>query len=211
MARGWFITFEGGEGTGKSTQIERLAGRLRTLGREVVLTREPGGTPLAEAVRAVLLDPSHGPDGLVEVFLLEAARRDHVVGVIRPALDRGAVVLCDRYADSSWVYQGVVRGLGVEVVERLNLLATGGLDPDLTLVFDMDPRVALGRALDRNSEAGTREGRLDEEPMDFHERVRDGFLKLAERWPDRVRIVDAEGDPDRVFERVITFLPGELA
>ncbi len=211
MATGWFITFEGGEGTGKSTQIKMLADRLERLGREVVLTREPGGTPLAEAVRAVLLDPAHGPDGLVEVFLLEAARRDHVGGVIRPALDRGAVVLCDRFADSSWVYQGIVRGLGVEVVERLNLLATGGLDPDLTLVFDMEPRIALGRALDRNSEVESREGRLDEEPIEFHEHVREGFLKLADRWPNRVRILNAAGDPDEVFKRVVRLLPEKLA
>lgn len=210
MARGWFITFEGGEGTGKTTQIERLAERLRARGREVVLTREPGGTPLAEAVRAVLLDPVHEPDGMVEVFLLEAARRDHVMGLIRPALDRGAVVLSDRYADSSWVYQGVVRGLGVAVVERLNELATGGLDPDLTIVLDMDPRVALDRALGRNSRSETREGRLDEEPLEFHERVRQGFLELAERWPERVTVLDAAGGPDRVFERVVGALPEGL-
>ena len=211
MARAWFITFEGGEGTGKSTQIERLAGRLRDRGRAVLLTREPGGTPLAEAVRAVLFDPRHEPDGLVEVFLLEAARRDHVAGVIRPALDRGAVVLCDRYADSSWVYQGIVRGLGTAAVEYLNELATGGLDPDLTVVLDMDPRVALGRALHRNLETETREGRLDEEPMEFHEQVRTGFLKLAERWPDRVIVVDAAGDPEEVFQRVVGALPEEFA
>jgi dTMP kinase len=210
MARGWFITFEGGEGSGKSTQIGRLADRLRNAGREVVLTREPGGTPLAEAVRAVLLDPAHAPDGLVELFLLEASRRDHVARLIRPALARGAVVLSDRYADSSWVYQGVVRGLGVDVVERLNELATGGLDPDLTVVLDLDPRVALGRALGRNSLTETREGRLDEEPMAFHQRVRQGFLELAARWPERVRLLDAAGDPDRVLERIIGVLPGEL-
>lgn len=211
MASGWFITFEGGEGTGKSTQLERLAARLRKLGHEVVVTREPGGTPLAEAVRAVLLDPAHQPDGLVEVFLLEAARRDHVEKVIRPALDRGAAVLCDRYADSSWVYQGLVRGLGRAVVERLNELATGGLEPDLTIVFDMDPAVALGRALERNSEVATDEGRLDEEPMEFHELVRDGFRELARRWPGRVRVLDAEGDPDEVFRRVVDLLPEQLA
>lgn len=211
MASGWFITFEGGEGTGKSTQLERLAARLRRLGHEVVVTREPGGTPLAEAVRAVLLDPAHQPDGLVEVFLLEAARRDHVEKVIRPALDRGAAVLCDRYADSSWVYQGLVRGLGRAVVERLNELATGGLEPDLTIVFDMDPAVALGRALERNSEVATDEGRLDEEPMEFHELVRDGFRELARRWPGRVRVLDAEGDPDEVFRRVVDLLPEQLA
>jgi dTMP kinase len=147
----------------------------------VVVTREPGGTALAEAVRALLLDPARDIDGLTEIFLLEAARHDHVERVIRPALLRGAVVLCDRFADSSWVYQGVVRGLGEELVERLNLLATGGLEPDLTLVLDMEPRAALGRALDRNSATSSRESRLDDEPPAFHEGVRRGFHRLAGR------------------------------
>jgi len=211
MPRGWFISFEGGEGTGKSTQIERLAGRLRERGREVVVTREPGGTPLAEGVRALLLDPAHELDGLTEIFLLEAARHDHVERVIRPALIRGAVVLCDRFADSSWVYQGVVRGLGEEAVERLNRLATGGLEPDLTLVLDMEPQAALGRALDRNSATSSRESRLDDEPPEFHEGVRRGFHRLAERFPARVRLVDASACEDEVFRRVLAALPAELA
>jgi dTMP kinase len=211
MPRGWFITFEGGEGTGKSTQIERLAAWLRERRHEVVVTREPGGTALAERVRALLLDPAHESDGLTEIFLLEAARHDHVERVIRPALERGAVVLCDRFADSSWVYQGVVRGLGKDVVERLNELATGGLDPDLTLVLDMEPAAALGRALDRNSVTASRESRLDEEPPEFHERVWRGFHRLAERFPDRVRMIGAAAAPDEVFRRVQAALPAELA
>ena len=211
MPRGWFISFEGGEGTGKSTQIGRLAAWLESRGREVVVTREPGGTALAESVRALLLDPAHDLDGLTEIFLLEAARHDHVERVIRPALRRGAVVLCDRFADSSWVYQGVVRGLGEELVERLNLLATGGLEPDLTLVLDMEPRAALGRALDRNSAAASRESRLDEEPAEFHERVWSGFHRLAERYPSRVRLVAAAASTDEVFRRVLAALPAELA
>jgi dTMP kinase len=211
MRRGVFITFEGGEGTGKTTQIERLAARLRGRGRDCVVTREPGGTELAEAIRSLLLDPDHAPDGLSELFLLEAARHDHVERVIRPALERGAVVLCDRFADSSWVYQGVVRGIGEREVERLNEVATGGLEPDLTLVLDLDPRQALGRALDRNSAASSRESRLDDEPMDFHQNVRRGFLRLAERFPQRVRVVDAAGDADEVHRRVLAVLPGELA
>jgi dTMP kinase len=211
MPRGWFITFEGGEGTGKSTQIERLAGRLRERAREVVVTREPGGTTVAEVVRALLLDPAHDLDGLTEIFLLEAARHDHVERVIRPALRRGAVVLCDRFADSSWVYQGVVRELGEELVERLNDLATGGLEPDLTLVLDMEPQAALGRALDRNSATASRESRLDEEPLEFHERVRSGFHRLAARFPGRVRLIDADAAPDEVFRRVLAALPAELA
>lgn len=211
MPRGWFISFEGGEGTGKSTQIERLAGRLRERGREVVVTREPGGTPLAERVRALLLDPAHELDGLTEIFLLEAARHDHVERVIRPAMARGAVVLCDRFADSSWVYQGVVRGLGEEAVEKLNHLATGGLEPDRTVVLDMEPRASLGRALDRNSATASRESRLDDEPPEFHEGVRRGFHRLAERFPSRVRVVDAGASEDEVFRRVLATLPSELA
>ena len=151
MSRGWFITFEGGEGTGKSTQLGLLDEWLRTLGHTTVLTREPGGTALGEAVRALLLDPDLEPDGVSEIFLLEASRRDHVERVIRPALEDGTVVLCDRFTDSSLVYQGVVRGLGWDRVAELNRIATGGLEPDLTLVFDMDPEQALARARSRNS------------------------------------------------------------
>jgi dTMP kinase len=210
MAKGFFITFEGGEGTGKSTQIERLAERLRETGREVVVTREPGGTPLAEAVRAVLLDPEQEPDGLAEIFLLEAARRDHVTRVIRPALERGAVVLCDRFGDSSWVYQGIVRGVGEKIVEDLNELATGGLDPDLTVIFDLDPKTGLGRARDRNSTAGRHESRLDEEPLEFHEQVRSAYRRLADLHRGRVRQIDASGDPNEVYLRLLDVLPEEL-
>jgi dTMP kinase len=179
MSRGWFITFEGGEGTGKSTQLGLLNDWLTTLGHTTVVTREPGGTSLAEAVRALLLDPELEPDGLSEIFLLEASRHDHVERVIRPAVEKGAVVLCDRFTDSSLVYQGLVRGLGWDEVTRLNRLATGGLEPDLTLVFDMDPEAALARAHRRNSEGSARESRLDDEPAQFHRRVREGFLELA--------------------------------
>ena len=147
MPRGYFITFEGGEGTGKTTQLGLLDDWLRTLGHTTVVTREPGGTDFAEAVRALLLDPELEPDGVSEIFLLEAARRDHVERVIRPALGDGSVVLCDRFTDSSLVYQGFVRDLGWDRVAELNRLATGGLDPDLTLVLDMDPEAALMQRL----------------------------------------------------------------
>lgn len=210
MSRGWFITFEGGEGTGKSTQLMLVDEWLRTLGHTTVVTREPGGTPLAEAVRALLLDPELEPDGLSEIFLLEAARRDHVERMIRPALEEGAVVLCDRFTDSSLVYQGLVRRLGWDEVAGLNTLATGGLDPDLTLVFDMDPEAALVRAHERNSKGPARESRLDDEPAEFHRRIREGFLKLAEREPDRVRVIDANGPPEKVFARVHPVLPETL-
>lgn len=209
MSSGIFITFEGGEGTGKSSQMERLAQWFRDQGREVVVTREPGGTPIAEAVRALLLDPDLEPDGTTELFLLEAARHDHVERLIRPALERGAVVLADRFADSSTVYQGFVRGLGAAVVRQLNLMATGGLEPDLTLVFDLDPREALGRARGRNEAEGST-SRLDDEPLDFHLEIRQAFLRLAEAVPERIKLVDAGGGRDAVFERVLDQVRGWL-
>jgi len=210
MDDGFFITFEGGEGTGKTTQIHRLAGHLESHGHTVVITREPGGTPVAEAARAVLLDPALEPDGLTELFLLEAARRDHVENIVVPALERGEVVISDRYADSSTVYQGMVRGLGEELVIQLNRLATGDLDPDLTIVFDLDPEAGVGRARSRNAEGDGSESRLDDEPAEFHRRVRDGFIRLAELHPERVRVVDASGDPDAVFSRVVAELPEDF-
>ncbi len=210
MQRGWFITFEGGEGTGKTTQIRALAAHLEARGHVVIVTREPGGTPLAEAARAVLLDPALEPLGLSELFLLEAARHDHVERVIRPALARGEVVLCDRYADSSTVYQGMVRGIGVERVEELNRLATGDLDPDLTIILDLDPEAGVHRARSRNAAGDGSESRLDDEPAEFHRCVREGFLRLAALHPDRVLVVDATGDPDAVFSRLLTELPQEM-
>ncbi len=210
MPTGIFITFEGGEGTGKSTQVGRLREHLEARGREVVVTREPGGTPLAEAIRGLLLDPGYAPGGLTELFLLEAARHDLVVRVLQPALARGAIVLCDRYADSSTVYQGMVRGVGVETAIGMNELATGGLEPDLTLVFDIDPAEALPRVRSRNAGGEGVDTRLDDEPADFHLAVRRGFLRLAELEPGRVCVIDAAGDPDAVFARLRAVLPEEL-
>jgi len=210
MPRGWFITFEGGEGTGKSTQIRLLAEHLRARGRVVVVTREPGGTPVAEAARAVLLDPGLEPDGLSELFLLEAARHDLVEAVIRPALECGEVLLCDRYADSSIVYQGMVRGVGEARTAELNRIATGGLQPDLTIVLDLDHESGVERARSRNAERDGSESRLDDEPAAFHRRVREGFLSLAEREPARIRVVSADGGPEEVFERILAALPEGL-
>jgi dTMP kinase len=204
-----FITLEGGEGTGKSTQLARLRAWLEARGATVVVTREPGGTPLAEAVRAILLDPEFRPDGLTEIFLLAAARHDHVENVVRPALEAGAVVLCDRFTDSSLVYQGVVREVGVDEVARLNALATSGLEPNLTLVLDADPVATLTRARSRNQCTGS-SSRLDDEPTSFHEQVGRAFRELADRYPERVRVIDASGDETAVFARVLAALPGEL-
>ncbi|NOZ78959.1 MAG: dTMP kinase [Acidobacteria bacterium] len=209
MARGWFITFEGGEGTGKSTQIELLRQYLVERGWTVLVSREPGGTPLAEKIRELLLDPHYDPDPLTELFLLEASRREHVERVIRPAIERGEVVICDRFADSSTVYQGLAGGVPAKTVALLNEAATSGLVPDRTLVLDLHVEEGLERAHRRNRDRGGA-SRIDDSPPAFHRRVRDGFLELARREPERVRVVDALGSPDEVFARVLAELPEAL-
>ena len=181
-----FVTFEGGEGSGKSTQIARLAERLRALGREPRITREPGGTPLAEAIRALLLDPGFDPSAVSEALLMEAARADLVGTVIRPELAQGRVVLCDRYGDSTLAYQGAGRGLDLAMLSSWNAAATGGLTPDLTLLFDVDPALGWTR---RSGAAGVT-NRLDREPRQFHERVRRQYLALAAAEPRRWVVID---------------------
>ncbi len=193
-APGVFVTFEGGEGSGKSTQLELLAARMRAAGVDVVTTREPGGTPVGDRIRALLLDPIHtGMAHMAELLLYEASRAELVAEVIRPALDRGAVVLCDRFADSSTAYQAYGRGLPRAEVLELNRLATGGLVPDRTIVLDVDPRVGLARA------AGVAAAdRLESEELAFHERVREGFLSLAQQEPQRFDVIDASRDAGTV-------------
>ncbi|HYM82042.1 MAG TPA: dTMP kinase [Candidatus Limnocylindria bacterium] len=193
---GRFVTFEGGEGSGKSTQLQRLAARLREAGEDLVLVREPGGTPLAERIRALLLDPGFAPDPMAEVYLMEAARADLVVSVIRPALTAGRTVLCDRFADSTLAYQGGGRGIDCDLLVTFNDAATGGLIPDLTLLFDLDPRIGLAR---RDAHGAT--NRLDREPLAFHERVRAEYLRLAAAEPGRVLVIDASLAPEALEAR----------
>lgn len=204
---GVFVTFEGGEGSGKSTQITRLAARLRRGGVEPVITREPGGTPLAEGIRALLLDATPPPGALAEAFLMEAARAELVASVIRPALAAGRVVLCDRYDDSTLAYQGAGRGLDERMLRELNRAATGGLVPGLTLLFDLDPAAGLAR---RTGAAGAI-NRLDREPPDFHARVRARYLELAAAEPARFVVLDASLAADaleaKVWEAVEPRLP----
>jgi dTMP kinase len=191
---GLFVTFEGGEGSGKSTQLARLATRLRVRGVEPLLTREPGGTPLAEGIRALLLDPGRRPGAVAEALLMEAARSDLVANVIRPALEGGRVVLCDRYDDSTLAYQGAGRGLDAHLLEILNRTATGGLKPGLTLLYDLPP--ALGLARRERAEGDT--NRLDREPLEFHARVRARFLDLAAAEPGRWVVLDGGATPDEL-------------
>ena len=195
---GAFITLEGVEGCGKSTQAARLRTRLEQSGRDVLLTREPGGPPVAEAIRAILLDPAHtGMEAVTELLLYEAARAEHVAKTIRPALERGAVVLCDRFADSTTAYQGAGRRLDGAAVRNLHNVATGGLRPDLTLVLDVAPGVGLQRARDKGPA-----DRIERESLEFHTRVREGFMKLAEEEPNRVHVVDGTGTVGEVAAAV---------
>lgn len=195
--RGVFITFEGGEGSGKSTQIARLANRLEAAGVRVRSLREPGGTEQGEALRAMLLDPDHtGLDAIAELLLYEASRAQLVADVIEPALEAGEIVLCDRFYDSTTAYQGFARGLSLERIRTLNEIATNGLVPDRTIVLDIDPVLGVERATADGAD------RLEGESVAFHEAVRQGFLTVALEDPERVRVVDASGTPDEVAEAI---------
>ncbi|MEO8215699.1 MAG: dTMP kinase [Acidobacteriota bacterium] len=208
-ATGFFLTFEGIEGSGKTTQIERLSRQIRDSGQNVVLTKEPGGTPLADRIRAILLDPQEeGMDALTELLLYAASRRQHVVDLIRPALERGAIVLSDRFTDATLAYQGYGRLLDLDRLQTLNRWVTDGLTPDLTVIFDLSEKEGLERARERNrnSKLLQEESRLEGEDLRFHRRVREGYLALAESDPLRYAVIDAGGSPDIVFERLINLL-----
>ena len=200
---GALIAFEGVEGAGKSTQLDLLRDELERRGHEVVVTREPGGTPVGERVRAVLLDPAVDLDPRAEALLFAAARAQLVEQVIRPALERGAVVLCDRYLDSSLAYQGGGRGLGRGPVEEVNRFATGGLLPDLVVLLDLDPAEGLGRH-------AARRDRIEVEGLGFHRRVRDAFRELAAGDPDRFAVVDGAAPADRVAAGVLAAVLARL-
>jgi len=196
--RGLFITVEGIEGSGKSTQIALLRDYLEAKGYEVDVTREPGGVPIAEAIRGILLDPANaGMSSETELFLYEAARAQHVSERVLPAVERGVIVLCDRFSDSTTAYQGAGRRIPADAIERMHLLATKGLSPDLTLLIDLPAEEGLARA--------KREGdldRIERESLDFHGRVRDGFLELAVKHPGRIKVIDGTEPAERVADRV---------
>ena len=196
-----FITFEGIEGAGKSTAIEFLVEYLQAHGYDPVTTREPGGSALGRRLRSLLLDVrTTGLCSRAELFLFLADRAQHVAEVISPALEAGQVVLCDRFTDSTLAYQGYGRGLDTEYLRGLNQAATGGLQPELTLLLDLPVRCGLERAGERNRATGIviAEGRFDSESLDFHERVRRGYRALAEEEPERFAIIDASQPPEDV-------------
>ncbi|MEM9600130.1 MAG: dTMP kinase [Pseudomonadota bacterium] len=204
---GQFITFEGGEGAGKTTQAKMLADALESVGIEVILTREPGGTFGAESIRKLVLEGTDDRwSGMTELLLMYAARIDHVEKLIKPALERGAWVISDRFSDSSLAYQGYARGMGVETVRSVHEVVMQGFNPDLTLVFDMDVYLSLKRVETRAFEQDEDLSRFDKAGQNFHIKIRDAFLDIARTEPDRVKVIDADGSRAAVHARILNAL-----
>lgn len=202
MKRGLFITFEGTDGSGKTTQIGFLKDYLNKAGYDVLLTREPGGNRISEKIRSVILDPEYTEmDSIAEFLLYSAARAQLVQEVIKPSLERGTIVVCDRYFDSSYAYQGYGRGMDMKVLESISMMATGGLLPDVTFFFDLDPEIALNRRL-----ASSQSDRIENEQLEFHKRVHAGYVKLAENSPDRIRRIDAARSAESIWTDVRNIL-----
>ena len=203
---GYFITFEGVDGSGKTTQIRRLGEHLESLGYSVLLTREPGGCPISDMIRSILLDANNrGISDLTEIFMYLAARAQHVSDAILPALKENKVVLCDRFTDATIAYQGAGRGIDQEIVETLNAIACKGLKPDLTVLLDCDVSCGLKRARQRSeSRQGPREERFELEDITFHKNVRETYLELARNDPDRFLIIDGDRDMDDITETIIS-------
>lgn len=194
-----FITFEGGEGSGKTTVIEKIKKDLEELNFTVLKTREPGGSKISEQIRDVILNVENtNMDYMTEALLYAASRRQHLEEIIRPAIKKGKVVICDRYIDSSLAYQGYARGLGVDEVYNLNLVATNGFLPEVTIFIDLDPEVGLERIKNNQREVD----RLDLEKINFHEKVREGYLMLASKFPNRFIVVNGNQTREQVYEDV---------
>lgn len=204
--RGKFITIEGTDGSGKSTQIELLMDYLRKKGADVIFTREPGGTQISEKIREIILDVNNSEmTGITEALLYAAARSQHVEEKIIPALEAGKIIVCDRFVDSSIAYQGAARGLGAEKIMGINEAALHGIIPDMTLFFDLSPEKGIlrkknERALDR----------LEKEKMDFHEKVYEGYKNLCKKYPERIKPIDADRSIDEVHSEVIEVIDGLL-
>ncbi|MBG9446549.1 dTMP kinase [Cytobacillus firmus] len=199
MKKGKFITVEGPEGAGKTTIIDMLATNLAEEGYQVLQTREPGGIEIAEQIRSVILDKKNTKmDPRTEALLYAAARRQHLAEKVKPALDEGYIILCDRFIDSSLAYQGYARGLGIEEVYSINSFAIEGMMPELTLYFDIDPEAGLDRI---NQHKGREVNRLDLEKLDFHHKVREGYLKLMELYPERIFKIDASKPLEEVYQQ----------
>ncbi len=201
---GFFITFEGPDGTGKTTQIKRLAESLRHLGYDVVLTREPGGTPISDQIRTLLLNPDYKEMcAQAEILLYAASRAQHVQQVIRPSIAKGKIVLCDRFVEASIAYQAYGNEYDMETVVRTNDVATGGLKPDRTYMLMIQPEDALGRMKRRQLETGVQADRMEQKGEAFHQRVFEGFVHIANSDPERIRIIDAKGTIEQIAETIL--------
>jgi dTMP kinase len=202
-----FVTFEGLDGSGKSTHLRRVSRRLAAAGVEACVTHEPGGTPLGERIRGVFLDPgARHLDGTIEVLLVFASRRQHLLEVIDPALDAGRLVLCDRFTDSTYAYQGWGRGVALDLIDRVDQLATGGRRPDRTLLFDLPTDEAQRRSQSSRRQREGTVNRLDTEELAFHGRVRAGYLELARRDADRFRVIDSGRSSEETARQVAAAL-----
>ncbi|WP_042201173.1 dTMP kinase [Paenibacillus camerounensis] len=201
---GFFITLEGGDGAGKTTVLGRVAAYLQNHSMPYIITREPGGIEIAEKIRSIILDPAHtAMDARTEALLYAAARSQHLAEVVEPALQQGLTVLCDRFVDSSLVYQGHARGLGIEQVRNINEFATGGRKPDLTFYLDVDPEIGLSRiAANQDREVN----RLDLEKLDFHQKVREGYQLVVQSDPERVVVLDANRPIHMVEQDIVRTL-----
>lgn len=198
MKKGIFITVEGTDGSGKTTQIKRMEKYLAEQGREVILVREPGGTKISESIRSITLDPASTEMGnITEMLLYAAARAQLVEEVIKPSIDCGKVVICDRFIDSTYAYQGYGRGIDISILEMVNNVAINGVVPDMTLFFDISPEVALRRRM-----ASSETDRIENEGTIFHRKVYEGYIKLTEKFPDRIKRIDGSGSVDKVWEEV---------
>lgn len=209
--QGLFITVEGIEGCGKSTQAKLLAAHLSARGTDTILTREPGGTPIGDLVRQILLDPEHkdmSPRG--ELLLYAAARAQHVDAIIRPALEEGKVVICDRYTDSTLAYQGYGLGLDMEMIRTINAVATGRLFPHLTFLFDIEPESGLSRKFGTTLVSRAGADRIEQRTLDYHRRVRSAYLSIASEHPERVRVIDAEQTIELIHEAVLRGVAQEM-
>lgn len=206
--KGILITFEGIEGSGKSTQIELLSKALEAKGLKIIKTQEPGGTKIGAMIRKILLDPRNKEiDPMTELMLYGASRSQHIKEVVLPALKEGKIVLCDRFSDATVAYQGYGRGLNLEDIMKLDNLLTGGIKPSLTILLDIDPEKGLLRAKKRIEEKNSlKEGRIEQEGFSFHKRVREGYLRLAEEEPDRIKIVRADLPVDEIHNRITEIL-----
>ena len=207
-----FITFEGIEGSGKTTQIQLLSNHLESSGIDHILTREPGGTPIGDRIRNLVLDPTHDDmTPACELMLYGAARAQHIEQVIRPALEQGRVVLCDRFSDATFAFQGYGRGIAIDLVRRMHSLEVLSQRPDRTVLFDIDAGVGLERARARDRKRSQGETRFEREQLEFHEKVRAGYLELARQEPDRIVVVDARGGLKEVHSRLLAALQDLLS